>query len=59
MVTRDWGVVVGEVFTHAKVAKGAKEWWLGPAVAAPTQVGVETHTRGLVTRDWLMVGAMK
>jgi len=23
-----------------------------PALAAPTQVGVETHTRGLVTRDW-------
>ena len=21
-------------------------------VAAPTQVGVETHTRGLVIRDW-------
>ena len=39
---------------------------MGPAVAAPTQVGVETPTRGLVARDWgleirdwLMVGAMK
>ena len=21
--------MVGGVFTHAKVAKGAKEWWLG------------------------------
>ena len=25
---------------------------VGPAVAAPTQVGVETPTRGLVARDW-------
>ena len=27
---------------------GIGGWGLVPAVAAPTQVGVETHTRGLV-----------
>ena len=38
---------------------GVGDWWLGtgewglvPALAAPAQVGVETHTRGVVSGKW-------
>ena len=39
----DWGIVVGEVFTHAKGAKPRQE-----PRPSRGRYGVETHTRGLV-----------